>query len=207
MQLQQQMINRSISYAKIANHLNVSRQYVSMMMNNLSEKSHHYEAIVDYVLSNDFSPIHIGDLVTNNQGSSAIVRSINGDRTATLEFQDDYKHTEDYKISAVVKGKFRNPYHRSVYNIGYMGVGGYNSVTHARVRNCWQTMMQRCYAENLAHRYKSVGKHTVSEEWHNFQNFCDDIINHPNYSDDNKWRLSLTEGTVYNRINTTLRRI
>ena len=149
MTIQEQMKTRDITYAEIAKHLNVSRQYLSAMMTNISEKSSHYEAIVDYVLSHNNSPFLIGDMIANKKGSVGLVLNIDH-KTITIQFQDEFKYTDEFNVNNIVRGVFVNPYHKSVYGVGYMGVGRFSSMSHPRIRNCWQTMLQRCYANNLS---------------------------------------------------------
>ena len=187
MTLQEQIKSRSITYAQIARHLGVSRQYMSAMMTNITEKSKYYEAIVDYVLSHDFNKLHVGDIVTSNSGCSATVISTDPQhKTAIIEFNDEFKHTTEYTINILLSGKFKNPYCRNIYGVGYSGIGDYTSASHPKLYNRWQTMLQRCYSQKLSHKYASVGKVTVDPRWHNLQTFCDDItqLEHhgsPNY--------------------------
>lgn len=63
----------------------------------------------------------------------------------------------------------------SVYNIGYMGVGNYTSCVKGIQTKCyqqWNSMLLRCYDEKYLIKYPTYKDCTVSEEWHNFQNFA-----------------------------------
>ena len=204
MTIQEQMKTRDITYAEIAKHLNVSRQYLSAMMTNISEKSSHYEAIVDYVLSHNNSPFLIGDMIANKKGSVGLVLNIDH-KTITIQFQDEFKYTDEFNVNNIVRGVFVNPYHKSVYGVGYMGVGRFSSMSHPRIRNCWQTMLQRCYANNLSDKYASVGKVEVCSRWHNFQNFAEDITIMDNYNPNGFWKLKRT-GSTYDKYNVILRK-
>ena len=109
--------------------------------------------------------------ITNEGYKFEVVEKIDV-RKRIIRFDNGYEivvHT-----SAIIKGKIKNPYHKSVCGIGYFGVGKYK----CRVNNkktpeytVWQSMLKRCYDEKFQERcptYKSV---TVYNEWLNFQNF------------------------------------
>lgn len=68
-------------------------------------------------------------------------------------------------------GSVRNPYHKSLVGIGYIGVGEYNSSLHGKETTAyskWKAMVQRCYDG----KNPSYNDCTVCEEWHCFQNFA-----------------------------------
>lgn len=117
----------------------------------------------------------IGALGYNLNGSEMIVDEYNTGRDIWVKFTKDGNkvHTR-WEHFAV--GNVRNPYDRTVYGIGYLGEGKYNSGTHGKSTKqykIWSNMLRRCYNKDYqdkkAPTYKDV---TVSEEWHNFQNFA-----------------------------------
>lgn len=68
-------------------------------------------------------------------------------------------------------GTVRNPYHRSLVNIGFLGVGEYSSSVKGKETapyTKWKSMLQRCY-NGKNPTYEDC---TVCEEWHCFQNFA-----------------------------------
>lgn len=73
------------------------------------------------------------------------------------------------------KGYVRNPNYRSVCGVGYLGEGEYKGCTNkhrAKSYLMWKNILLRCYetdADKFIPRYKNC---TVSEEWHNYQNFA-----------------------------------
>lgn len=75
------------------------------------------------------------------------------------------------QYSAIVVGRFKNPYLPSVCDIGFVGYGEY--VTHighiaSRAYATWSSMFSRCYRN----RHKSYKEVVVCDEWHNFQIFA-----------------------------------
>ncbi|WP_252251217.1 hypothetical protein [Clostridium sp. VAP52] len=72
------------------------------------------------------------------------------------------------------KGTIKSKYSKSVYGVGYFGQGKYTERVNGICCNnykYWFSMMNRCYCKNKHYRptYKNV---TVSEEWHDYQNFA-----------------------------------
>ena len=71
------------------------------------------------------------------------------------------------RFSSLLSGKIKNRFHPSVYDVGYIGVGKYNS-SNKKSYNRWLSMLRRCYSGEFP-TYKDI---TVCDEWHNFQNFA-----------------------------------
>ena len=75
---------------------------------------------------------------------------------------------------AFIRRAIKNPYHRGVYGIGYIGEGTYKASgrgVHAQHYNTWRYMLMRCYeAYQESHPwYKGC---TVSDEWCNYQAYA-----------------------------------
>ena len=74
------------------------------------------------------------------------------------------------------KGVVKNPYHCSVFNVGYYGVGDYKATYKGKilkVYNLWKGMLERCYSEKYQERQHSYIGCTVDECWYNFQFFAE----------------------------------
>lgn len=72
----------------------------------------------------------------------------------------------------IVKGRIVNPYHPSVYGIGYKGIGKYKSEIAGKptkVYTTWNSMLERCYSEKFHKRQSTYRDVIVCDEWHNFQ--------------------------------------
>ena len=71
-------------------------------------------------------------------------------------------------------GQIKNPNHKSVLNIGYIGIGFHKIKSegkHTKLYRTWKNMLKRgCYAQykNEIPSYKNV---TIYEKWKCFQNF------------------------------------
>lgn len=109
-----------------------------------------------------------------------IFKAVNGQNFKLIKYEsfnncvimfDDGTVVEDVNMGNIKKGYIKNPNFKSLYNIGYIGIGKYKlsedySKNVAGIR--WHKIMSRCYSESYP-TYKDV---TVCEEWHNFQNFA-----------------------------------
>ena len=117
---------------------------------------------------------NIGDTRTNNYGTvMKIVEYITYDNII-VEFQDEYKHRVKNTCCNFIKGDIKNPYDRTVYNIGYFGVGDYSWSNHQQIYDAWKDMLRRCYDPYKLNenRYAGYRDCFVCNEWLNFQNFA-----------------------------------
>ena len=92
-----------------------------------------------------------------------------------IEFQDEYKAKVHTKYFNFKKGKVKNPYDKSVYDIGYIGEGVYKVSTNGKSTKAyevWKKMLQRCYDPYELNKHQTYIDCYVCDEWHNFQNFC-----------------------------------
>lgn len=93
-----------------------------------------------------------------------------------VEFQDEHKYVKkNVKEQAFKKGQVKNPYDRTVFGVGYLGVGKYRARKDKRhmydTYNVWNGMLERCYYD--AERHPAYyGICTVCDEWFNYQTFA-----------------------------------
>lgn len=116
----------------------------------------------------------LGEISANKQGYkteivecfSAINMSVKIDDKYILK-NIRYNHFKDKSIV--------NPYHPSVFGVGYMGQGKYKSKINGKTIQAYQTwrhMLTRGYSEHLKNKQPTYNDVTVCEERHNFQNFA-----------------------------------
>lgn len=70
----------------------------------------------------------------------------------------------------IKRGEIKNPYHKSVYGVGYVGEGIYKTKENYKMTNHykkWLGVLKRAYGNTMY--YTGV---TACKEWHNFQNFA-----------------------------------
>lgn len=94
-----------------------------------------------------------------------------------IEFLDDFHYVKTHqRYSNFRVGQVRNPYDRTLFGVGYVGVGEYKlseKNKQTRVYTAWSQMLNRCYNSNEAQKRPAYyGIVTVCEEWQCFQNFA-----------------------------------
>lgn len=115
-----------------------------------------------------------GETNVNKYGSFMTIIEYKNANSILVEFKNGYKvHTtySNFKI-----GQVRNPYDKSVYNVGYIGEGKYK----AKDKNgnitiqydYWRSMIRRCYDKKTLEKQPTYEDKYVCDEWHNFQNFA-----------------------------------
>lgn len=100
-----------------------------------------------------------------------------------------------------LKGHVKDRLFRSVYGIGYFGIGVNKSCANGKINpayRAWSKMLERCYSEPYQQKFQTYKGCTVCDEWHNFQTFAEWYNgNHPN--DGGKYHLDkdlLSNGKV-----------
>ena len=113
-----------------------------------------------------------GEISENNKGTKMKIIKYNGARDIIVEFQDINKYIVNSTYNKFKSKEIRNPYDKTLNNIGYTGVGIYNKVTHINIYNKWYDIFRRCYNTRELLRFPTYIGCTICEEWHNFQNFA-----------------------------------
>jgi hypothetical protein len=114
----------------------------------------------------------IGERNINRYGTEMVIIIYNHARDIYVQFQDEHKfikHTSYYQFK---KGGVSNPYDKTVYGIGYFGVGNYNGSDYPKIYDTWHNMMQRCYSEEYNKKFPTYKNCSVDSLFHNFQNFA-----------------------------------
>lgn len=119
----------------------------------------------------------LGEVAINNHGTPMKIISYRSNKDIDIEFLDDFHYIKKHQLySNFKKGTIKNPYDKTICNIGYIGIGEYpvsiNNKLTVEYQN-WACMLRRCYDEKLKEKYSSYfGKCKVCDEWHNFQIFA-----------------------------------
>lgn len=116
----------------------------------------------------------IGETKRNNQGLNMTIIAYQNKRNITILFDDEYV-VNKVEYSNFKKGTIKNPYHPSVYGIGYIGEGKYKTGKTGNMTiqyKTWICMLQRCYSEKSWIKHPTYKGCIVYESWLNFQNFC-----------------------------------
>lgn len=110
----------------------------------------------------------LGEIRENIYGTKMKIIEYNDANDILVEFQDEIKHIQHTSYSAFKKGKVSNPFDKTYLEIGYLGVGNYNSYDNQEIYSHWSNMLQRCYNNKQLSYFDCE----VCDEWLCFQNFA-----------------------------------
>ena len=119
----------------------------------------------------------LGETNISNEGCKMKIIKYKNANNILIEFQDKYKAIVHAAYRDFKKGKVKNPYYKSIFDVGYFGQGKYKTSSngkHTKAYKIWFSMLRRCYDPYFINRDKSLSYKDVfvCEEWHNFQNFA-----------------------------------
>lgn len=110
----------------------------------------------------------------NTHGTLMKIIRYDGWEDIDVQFQDDFYYIKEHQTYSNFKsGVVKNPYDRTVFGIGYVGVGEYKTKENGRFTihyQQWKNMLLRCYVK--AERHHAYEDAKVCEEWLNFQVFA-----------------------------------
>lgn len=114
-----------------------------------------------------------GEISYTSLGTKMKIIKYNNTDDLYVEFQDDYKIVAHGNYSDFKKGYIKNPYDKSIENVGYIGIGKYSRKTHKVIYDKWAYMLNRCYNPYKLNKKQIYIDCYVCDEWHNFQNFAE----------------------------------
>lgn len=128
----------------------------------------------DYIGSTKYK---VGTIKNNNQGTPMKIVAYHKYNDMEVQFLDEHGYVKEHVLcGAFDRGEVKNPYDRTVFGVGYLGVGEYST---GQVKNqpleyiTWSNMLGRCYSKRMSENQRSYyGITTVCEEWQNYQVFA-----------------------------------
>lgn len=124
---------------------------------------------------------------TNNSGQEFKIIQRTGNACIVQFTETGY--TKAANINNIKAGKVRDPYHISVYSVGYDGE--FERLSYWRqARQLWQNMLKRCYSTKDPKGYYGKGI-SVDARWLCFANFMEDL---PKLENFNLWISGQKEG-------------
>lgn len=117
----------------------------------------------------------VGETFITNEGYKILLIVYRSAKDCDVKFDSGYISI-NLTYDNIKKGKVKNPYHPSVYNIGYISIGKYlpsinGDDTKEYIR--WRDMLKRCYCLKYQKNNPSYIGCTVDKRWHNFQIFAE----------------------------------
>lgn len=118
--------------------------------------------------------MQVGDIYkTNNYGHLSVVE-IRGYESVDVEFIDTgFKTTTT--VGNIQMGSVKDVLFKSIYGVGYFGVGVHKAkISGIKCKKyiTWTSILQRCYSSKCQVRNPTYKVCSVSEDWHNYQNFA-----------------------------------
>ena len=117
----------------------------------------------------------LGENNISNEGYEMKIIEYNKANDIIVEFQDKHRVKVHTQYSSFKSGNVKNPYHKSVFNIGYLGQGEYKisrNGKHTKAYIYWRHMLKRNYDPYLLNKYPTYRDCYVCDEWLCFQNFA-----------------------------------
>lgn len=114
----------------------------------------------------------VGGIHTTNEGYPIEIIEYFGVYNCTIKFNCGLI-LKNIGYGNIISGSIRNPLHKSVHKIGYLGVGKYNRVKDKKSYNVWNSMLSRSYCKSYILNFPTYKGISVCKEWHCFQNFSE----------------------------------
>lgn len=115
-----------------------------------------------------------GEAFQSNNFGPFVVERYKSNRNVVIRFTNT-NHIKKTTSTSIRNGTVKDPYHPSVYGVGFVGCGDHSPTQKGKASKAyttWNGMLERCYA-NLPNRDLSYKDCVVCNDWHNFQNFAD----------------------------------
>ena len=112
----------------------------------------------------------IGEIFTTNNCDSCVIIGYKNNQDVLVKFVD-FECEVKTNLASLRKGKVTNPSFPSVYGVGWIGVGDYNSAD-SRLYNLWLSLLCRSCNEDFKSKNKTYKDVSVCKEWLCFQNFA-----------------------------------
>lgn len=116
----------------------------------------------------------IGEKHITLQGYEVEIVEYFGRLNCTVKFEDGLI-LKGLRYPHIINGYVKNPNHKSVHGIGYLGIGNYEASKDYKKSQSyisWGGMLGRCYSEQFLERTPSYKDVCVYNGWYNFQNFA-----------------------------------
>lgn len=129
------------------------------------------------------SKIESGQVFFTREGGSVVVLEYRNYAEIVVQHQDSHGHICVVQAKELKTGGIKNPFHPSVYGIGYVGVGGYRisiKGEHQRAYVVWKSMLSRAYCPIYKKAQPTYDDCSVTEVWHNYQTFAEWYDKQPN---------------------------
>lgn len=149
---------------------------------------------MNYDIEENNSKIYFNGSIwkTNNYGDVKIIGKSEEKNKLICEFKDGT--ILHFRVGDIKTGRLKNPNQPSIYGIGFLGIGESKTKIGKKITkeyNCWRGMIRRCYDKKTQIKNPTYVDCMVDKRWHNFQNFCKDIVQLEGYKE---WKSNVKSG-------------
>ncbi len=116
-----------------------------------------------------------GEKYVTNEGYTIEIVEYFWANNCTVKFEDGTS-IKNLTICNIKNGEVKNPYHPSVYGVGYFGIGKHLSETDKKQTRhyiTWRDVLRRCYCKKQHIRQPTYKGCSVDKRWQNFQVFAE----------------------------------
>lgn len=132
--------------------------------------------------------VHVGDRFKTNQGFEVVVTDYVDGYDITAKFQEPREYEFKTYLSSLKTGSIKNKYFPSIYGVGFMGIGEYDSKKDKQAHSHFTGMIERCYDTVAMEKRQTYAECVVREDWHDFQDFAKWCYGQKGFNED-RWQL------------------
>ena len=172
---------------KIIEYINANNIIVEFQDEYKEKKKSRYSHFLDGDIVNPhILNCRIGQENFNSQGCLMKIVEYNGIRDVVVEFQDKHKTKVHTTYQHFKDGSIKNPYFKSVLEVGMIGVKYPAKVNnkHTKEYIAWRCMLVRCYDSKYKQDFPTYDDVECCKEWLYFENFYEWIHSQENFE---KW--------------------
>lgn len=147
------------------------------------------------------------EFTTNEECQVIVIDYVNANKIQVM-FLDEHKHKMWTSWVNLKRGNLKNPFHKSVYGVGYLGTDENGQMPKTVINGkktkeyqTWFSMMTRCYNEKYHERQPTYKNCTVCIRWCCYSLFLQDLPFIKNYA---LWRdnddYELNKDTYYTEL-------
>ena len=115
---------------------------------------------------------YIGQMFETKRCGVCTVIDYRGNKDVLVKFEDP-ECVVKTQLGHLKIGNVFNPTKPSVHNLGFIGIGRYDSYKNKGAYSAWCRVFERCYGKTYLDKFPTYRDVTVCEEWYNFQNFAE----------------------------------
>ena len=116
-----------------------------------------------------------GEEFITEEGYEIVIIKYNNAQDVLVKFKDKNKAIVHTKYCHCRSGKVKNPYHPSVYGVGYIGIGKYKAYDNNKQTETyidWTSILNRGFDEKVKKKHPTYKDVTVNQECYCFQDFA-----------------------------------